>query len=128
MLNVQQNINIEKREKKFDLEERTFKFSESIISFIKKVPQDIITRPLISQLVRSATSIGANYGEASEANSRRDFINKAAIAKKEAKETRYWLKIIASTIAATAGEVSVLLQEAQELNLILAAMIRNSKQ
>lgn len=63
-------------QKKYDLEERTAKFSEKIINFAKKLPQNLITKSLISQLIRSGTSIGANYCEADEANSKKDFINK----------------------------------------------------
>lgn len=74
---------------KFDLEERTTKFGLEILSFCRSITADQVTRPLISQLVRSGTSIGANYCEANEANSKKDFIHKLSIAKKEAKETIY---------------------------------------
>ena len=93
---------------------------------MKKLPQNSITKPLISQLIRSATSIGANYCEADEASSKKDFINKIAIAKKETKETKYWLKIIAHTIPEVRPAVKNFWREAQELNLILAAIIRTS--
>lgn len=82
---------------------------------------------MINQIVRSGTSIGANYSEADEANSKRDFINKVAISKKETKETKYWLKIITHTLSEFKDEAGKLWKEAQELNLILAAIIRNSK-
>jgi len=82
---------------------------------------------MISQLIRSATSIGANVCEANEANSKKDFINKIAIAKKEARETRYWLKLILYMFPTDKPIIEKLLQEGQELNLILAAIIRNSK-
>jgi len=111
----------------FDLEERTARFSEEIIDFCKKLPRNPITIPLISQLVRAATSIGANYCEADEASSKKDFINKVCIAKKEAKETKYWLRIIAHTITESNLEAKKLWQETSELNLILAAIIRNTK-
>ena len=111
----------------FDLEDRTAKFSEGIINFLKKLPQNIITQPLISQLIRSATSVGANYCEANEANSKKDFVNKIAIAKKEVKETRYWLRLIVHTLPETKEEISKLSQEAQELNFIFSTIIRNSK-
>ena len=84
---------MEGREKsKFDLEERTSKYAESIIDFCKKIKLDTITRPIISQLVRSGTSIGANYCEADEASSMKDFVNKICIAKKETKETKGTLR------------------------------------
>jgi four helix bundle protein len=98
MLNAQASFKEENSKQKFDLEERTIKFSEEVIAFVRQLKQDTITKPLISQLVRSATSIGANYSEAEEANSKKDFVNKVAIAKKETRETKYWLRILSSTI------------------------------
>ena len=73
----------------YDLEERTAKFGEETIEFCKAIKQDVITRSIISQLIRSATSIGANYMEANAASSRRDFRNKIFICKKEAQETKH---------------------------------------
>jgi len=127
MTNDQQNPNLINPKQKYDLEERTAKFAEAIVDFSRKLPQDTITRPLISQAVRSGTSIGANYSEADEASSKKDFLNKIAIAKKETKETKYWLRIIAHTLPQFKEEARILWQEAQELNLIFAAIIRNSK-
>ncbi len=124
MTNETQDLN---DQKKYDLEDRTLKFSEEIIDFAKKLPQNSITKPLVSQLIRSGTSIGANYCEADEANLRKDFINKIAIAKKETKETKYWLRVIAHTLPEFKPEARNLWQEAQELNLILAAIIRSAK-
>jgi four helix bundle protein len=112
---------------KYDLEERTLKFGEQIIDFAKKLPRNIITTPLISQIVRSGTSIGANYSEADEASSKKDFINKMSISKKEVKETKYWLRIIAHANPELRDDSRILWKEAQELNLIFAAIIRNSK-
>ena len=80
--------------KKFDLEERTAKFGENIIEFSKGLINNPINRPLISQIVRSATSIGANYMEADGAESKKDFNHKIAICKKEAKETKHWLRML----------------------------------
>ncbi|MCX6719907.1 MAG: four helix bundle protein [Candidatus Staskawiczbacteria bacterium] len=73
-------------ENKYDLEERTGKFSSNLIIFCKACPKDAITLPLINQLIRSGTSVGANYREANGASSKRDFQNKIFICKKEAKE------------------------------------------
>ena len=112
---------------KYDLEERTAKFGEEIIKFADKVPKNAITLSLIGQLVKAGTSVGANYAEADEANSRKDFINKIAISKKETKETKYWLRLIAHTLPEFTPEARKLWKEAQELNLILAAIIRSSK-
>jgi four helix bundle protein len=79
----------------YNLEERTVKFSGEVILFVKSLNRDVVNIPLINQLVKSATSIGANYCEANGASSRRDFKNKIFICKKEAKETKYWLQIMA---------------------------------
>lgn len=76
------------------LRESTVTFSKNVISFCKAEPSTIITRPLIDQLIRSATSIGANYAEADNAASKTDFRNKIFIAKKEAAETKYWLNLL----------------------------------
>ncbi len=107
----------------YNLEERTTKFSESIIMFLKTVKKDIINSPLISQLIRSATSIGANYCEANGACSRKDFKNKISICKKEAKETKYWLHLIAKTIPEKTEECRKLWKEAQELTLIFSKIV-----
>ena len=127
MTNDQSNPNSINPKQKYDLEERTINFSKDIIDFCKKLPQNSINRSLISQLIRSGTSIGANYSEADEANSKKDFINKIAIAKKETKETKYWLTLIAHTFPDFKPEARELWKEAQELNLILAAIIRSSQ-
>ena len=83
---------------KFDLEERTAKFGEEIILFCKSLKQDVITRPLINQLIRSGTSIGANYCEANNASSKKDFRNKIFICKKEAQELTLILQKITNSL------------------------------
>ena len=127
MSNDQPSLKSKNPKQKYDLEERTAKFAESIIDFSKKLPQNQITKPLINQIVRSGTSIGANYSEADEASSKKDFINKISIAKKETKETKYWLRLIAYTLPEFKDEAREIWKEAQELNLILAAIVRNSQ-
>ncbi len=107
-------------EKKYDLEERTAIFSENIINLCKKVKKDIITKPIISQLIRSATSIGANYCEANGAASKKDFKSKIYICKKESKETKYWLRILANTSTESRESCRSLWKEAQELTLIFS--------
>lgn len=104
--------------KKYDLEERTALFGEATIRFCKKLHQDLVTRPLINQLVRSSTSIGANYMEANGASSKKDFVNKIFICKKEAQETKHWLRMLKSTSSDEREEIEKLWQEAQELTLI----------
>ena len=83
---------------KYDLEERTAKFGEDIIKFAKKIPKNTVTIPLISQLVRAGTSVGANYCEADDAFTKRDFSHKISICRKESRETKHWLRMIAMAI------------------------------
>lgn len=80
---------------KNDLEIRTTDFSKNIVLVLKNIKQDSINKPIITQLVKSATSIGANYREAGGASSRKDFKNKIYICKKECREAEYWLEVIA---------------------------------
>lgn len=112
------------KSKKYDLEERTAKFGEDIIEFAKSLLDDTVNRPLISQLVKSATSIGANYAEADAANSKKDFRHKISICKKEAKETRYWLRMISKANPSVSDKCRKLWQEAQELLLIFSAILK----
>ena len=111
--------------KKYDLEERTTKFGESIIIFAKRIPKNTVTLPIITQLVKCGTSIGANYSEADGAESKRDFRHKIGICKKEAKESKYWLKMIGVAVPELNTEAGKLWQEAQELTLIFSAILRN---
>lgn len=112
-----------KTEQKYNLEERTVKFSEEIILFAKSLKKDMINIPLISQLIRSATSIGANYMEANGASSKKDFKNKIYICKKEARETKYWLQLIAKANLEAKDKCRKFWQEAQELTLIFSKII-----
>ena len=110
--------------KKFDLEERTAKFGVKIIRFCKLVTINIITKPIINQLIRSSTSIGANYMEANGADSKKDFKSKISICKKEAKETMHWLRMIAEADPKLINESRLLWKEAHELSLIFGAINR----
>jgi four helix bundle protein len=109
---------------KYNLEHRTIAFAESVIDFAKSVSLNAITRPIISQLIRSATSIGANYCEADNAESRKDFRYKIGLCKKEASETKYWLQLLARAVPSSAYECRKLWKEAQELTLIFGAINR----
>lgn len=104
--------------KQYDLEERTAKFGEKIISFCKQLKKDVIILPLMNQLIRAATSIGANYCEANNASSKKDFRNKIFICKKEAQETKYWLRMMAQAVPAQKDEIKVLWKECHELTMI----------
>lgn len=104
--------------KPFDLEERTAIFSEGVIVLCKSLKQDSISKPIIDQLIRSTTSIGANYMEANGASSRKDFRNKIHICKKETQETKYWLRILKQCFPENEERIMILWKEAQELTLI----------
>ncbi len=80
--------------KKYDLEDRTFLFAQDCRSFCKKIPKSIANREDSQQLIRSSGSVGANYIEANEALSKKDFVMRIKISRKEAKESRYWLRLI----------------------------------
>jgi four helix bundle protein len=113
---------------KYDLEERTSKFGANVISFAKTIPKNPVTLPLISQLVRAGTSVGANYCEADNACSKRDFVNKIGICKKESRESNYWLRMIAKAEEATKSDLwQCLVKESQELNLIFAAIVNKCR-
>lgn len=104
--------------KAHNLEDRTAKFGEQVIIFCQSLEQNVITRPIISQLIRSATSIGANYMEANGASSRNDFRNKIFICKKEAQETKHWLRMLATTQADKKEKIRNIWKECQELTMI----------
>jgi len=113
-----------KPKKKYDLAERTARFGEDIIDFMKILPKDFINNPLISQIVRSGTSVGANYMEADGAESKKDFKHKIAICKKEAKETMHWLRMIAKANPDRKKECRKLWKEAHELALIFSSILK----
>ena len=124
MSNQAQNPN---DKKKYDLEERTAHFGEAIIEFVKTLPKDPINSPLISQIVRSGTSIGANYMEADGAESKKDFQHKISICKKESKETKHWLRMMAKANPNRRDECQKLWREVQELTLIFSSILLPKK-
>ncbi|MBM3209089.1 four helix bundle protein [Candidatus Shapirobacteria bacterium] len=113
---------------KYDLEERTARFAEKIIELCKKAPKNVVTIPIIGQLISAGTSMGANYCEANGASSKRDFTNKIYICKKEAKETKYWLRMLAKAVEELKEECKQVWQEAQELTLIFSKIASKTKQ
>jgi len=113
--------------KKYDLAERTAKFGESVIEFVSTLPNTPVNKVLISQVVRSATSIGANYMEADAAESKKDFQHKIAIGNKESKETMHWTRMIAKANPIKKDECRKLWQEAHELTLIFSSILRRGK-
>ena len=108
----------------FDLEERTSRFGEQIILFAKKIPDNSRNRRLIDQLVGAATSIGANYCEADEYVSKKDFRNMIGRCKKEAKETLCFLRMVAASEPELADEARKLYREGKQLKLIFASIYR----
>jgi len=110
---------------RFDLEERTASFGEAVIRFAQTIRETTVTRPLVSQLVRAATSVGANYCEANDAESKSDFRHKIAICRKESRETGHWLRMLTAAMPESAPETRRLWQEAKELNLIFGAVMRS---
>jgi four helix bundle protein len=115
-----------------EIQDRTLKFAIGTTKFLRKISRDISFEILAKQLLRSATSIGANMREADSASSRKDFINKVFISKKEAQETEYWLEVIKGTEFINNDdnkkELDSLLSECREIVLVLAAIIRKAKQ
>jgi four helix bundle protein len=109
----------------FDLEERTARFGESVIRFAKRIPVSPVNAPLITQLVKAGTSVGANYGEANDAESKADFKHKIGICRKESKESKHWFRMIGVAVPELVEEARVLWQEAKELNLIFGAIRRS---
>jgi len=115
-------------EKPFDIKERTFEFGVRIVRLVNTLPRTVAGIKMGEQLVKSGTSIGANVEEADGAESKRDFIHKMSIARKEARETRYWLRIVRATgLSKDTQEVSYLLQESDELVRILSAIVKSAK-
>lgn len=111
----------------YDLEERTATFGENIIQFCRNVKRDPIVLPLLIQLIRSATSIGANYMEANGASSPKDFANKIYICKKEAQESKHWLRMLASYYPENKKELGRHWKESQEFVLIFHKIVTTLK-
>jgi four helix bundle protein len=111
----------------YDLEERAARFGENVIDFVKILESNAINKILISQIIRSATSIGANYMEANQASSKKDFKNKIHICRKEANETKHWLRMIARANDDKKDECKKLWKEAHELTLIFSKISKSCK-
>jgi len=117
----------ERENSKFNLEERTAVFGEKVIEFLKILPITLLNKPLLSQLIRSASSVGANYMEANNAESRKDFIHKIGICKKEITETKHWLRMLSRLHQDKNPEIKLLWHEAQELTLIFSKILSSSR-
>ena len=116
-----------KESKGYDLEDRTAKFGENIIKLCRTIKIDSIGSPVINQLIRSSTSIGANYMEANGASSKKDFRNKIFICRKEAQETKHWLRMLVSCYPDRKEDIKILWQESHELTLIFGKISSSLK-
>lgn len=112
--------------KHYDLEERTLNFSKQIVRLCRQIPRNPVNDNLTSQLSRSATSIGANYREANDALGKKDFSMRVRIARKEAKETIYWLELIEEADPNLQERITELKQECMELRNILSAIAKKA--
>jgi four helix bundle protein len=111
---------------KYDLEERTEKYAKDVIALCKTLSKNTINIELISQLVRAAGSVGANYIEANESLSKKDFFHRIKICRKEAKESRYWLHLVSTSNVDIAEKANVLAREATELTSIFGAILKKA--
>jgi four helix bundle protein len=99
-----------------------------VIDFALGIERNPVTMPLISQLVRAATSIGANYCEADDAETKKDFRHKIGLCRKESRETKFWFRMIARASPKSTPQARPLWQEAKELNLIFSKIRRSSQE
>ncbi|HVX28686.1 MAG TPA: four helix bundle protein [Parafilimonas sp.] len=119
---------LEEPQKTYNIKYRAFQFSKDILSFVSKTKFEKIFYSIFDQLVRSATSIGANLVEAKAGATKKDFLNFYVIALKSANETKYWLCLIRDSIESDKNKLAELLQEADELSKIIASIIISVKQ
>lgn len=115
--------------KTYDLEQRTFEFARRVQQFVKRLPRTVGNLEDVKQVVRSSGSVGANYIEANEALGRKDFQLRIRIARKEAKESRYWLRLLdTGQESEVETERERLTQESTELMMILGAILRKTEE
>lgn len=129
MYNLQDTTNkqnpINNNHKTFNLEIRTLEFSKSVMFFIKSLKSDFRVEPIINQLIRSSTSIGANYCEANDSLGKKDFLQRLRISRRECKETIYWLEILKSYYLGL-ETLDPLIIEATQIRNILSKIILNA--
>lgn len=114
--------------KKYDLEERTYQFAKNVAIFCKKLPKNTINYKYIDQVVRASSSVGANYIEANEALSKKDFVMRIKICRKESNGSAYWLRLIVEVNSDEfKGEGIALKNEAEELKKIFSSIVGKSK-
>ena len=113
--------------RRLDLEDRTFAFARRVIRLTRFLPKSIANVEVMRQLVRAAGSVGANYIEANEALSKKDFLMRVKICRKEAKESHYWLRLLDVDHPDQEDECKALLREATELTRIFGAILTKSE-
>ena len=111
----------------YDLEERTARFGESVIDFAKSIPQDAVTNRMINQLVGAGTSVGANYVEADDAVSKKEFLKSIGTCKKETREVKHFLRMAVRAVPELKFQARKLWLEARELHLIFSKIWRSGK-
>jgi four helix bundle protein len=121
------NKNRQSKNHTFDLESRTLEFAKRIIRMCKVLPNNTVNFKLIDQIIRSAGSVGANYREANDSLSRKDFLMRMKIARKESKETEFWLNLIIEANGEMESKINSLLAESIEIKKILSAIIIKSE-
>lgn len=114
-------------DRKYDLEERTYEFARDCRLMVKQLKMDVSNIEDCKQLVRSSGSVGANYIEANESLSKKDFLYRIKICRKEAKESKYWLKLLSTMNEDRKNEINELQIEADELRRIFSTILNNSK-
>lgn len=113
--------------KQYDLEDRTQKFAKDVIAFINCLPKTTVNVELVKQLLRSSTSVGANYIEANEALSKKDFLMRIKISRKEARESVYWLKLVEIRSPESMRKREILIEEATQLVKIFSSIVEKAK-
>ncbi|NIM10384.1 MAG: four helix bundle protein [Candidatus Aminicenantes bacterium] len=116
-----------KNSKQYDLEDRTLEFAKNVRAFVKKLPRTVANIEDGKQLIKSSGSVGANYIEANEALSKKDFLMRIKISRKEAKESRYWLRLIDVQDVDLKGEQEYLIKESTELTNIFGSILQKSQ-
>jgi four helix bundle protein len=111
----------------YDVEERTARFGEAVIDFVKTIPQDAVTSRIISQLVGAVTSVGTNYVEADDAVSKREFLKSIGTCRKEAGKAKHFLRMIVRVLPELKPRARILWTEAKELDLIFSKIWRTGK-
>lgn len=109
----------------YDLTERTAQFGEEVIRFAKTITVNVVTAPLITQFVKAGTSVGASYEEADDAESKKDLRHKICICRKEARETKFWLRMLAVAAPQRRDAAAQLWHESKELHLIFCPIVHS---